>query len=278
MSIQQSIYLLIIIFLKSINALGQDTTYIDKPSKYYSKNGDSVRFDFTRRLKGYPRVKYSRELIQYSKDSFKIENCYYYDDKRFTNYFSTEYTFINDSTIKINSDKWYFQKNSNSLYNVTKIDSGCIEKGTVSSLIPFTKEEDFITYNLKGKPLFIEKFGTGEYKIECIKRDLKDSIYFSVDQIAKFPEKYGDLERYIHERLRFPGIIRESAIDGTVYVRFVISSKGEVVNLGLSKGVDLLYDKEALRVVSCLPNFEPGKINGENVNMFYIISIKFCLD
>ncbi|MBN1251306.1 MAG: energy transducer TonB [Bacteroidales bacterium] len=272
------IYFIIIYFIYVSNSFGQDTTYIDNPSKYFSKNGDSERFDLTHRLKGYPRVKYSRELIRLSNNYYKIENCYYYDNKRYTNYYPTFYKFTNDSTIIVNKEKWHFKKINDSLYNVSIIDIDYIEKGTVSSLIPFTKQGDFVICNLKNRPMFIEKFGNGEYKTECVKYDLNDTIYTFVDKFPIFPKRYGDLKKYISERFRFPDIVRESAIQGTVFVRFVISSNGEVINLELLRGVNPFYDKEALRIITCLPNFEAGKLKGKNVNMYSVIPVKFMLD
>jgi len=107
---------------------------------------------------------------------------------------------------------------------------------------------------------------------------LNDSIYATVDEIAKFPDKYGFLQKYIAEHLIFPDISRESGICGTVYVRFVITSTGEVINLEVLKGVDPLYDIEALKVIVSLPDFEPGKVKGISVNSYYAIPIKFILN
>lgn len=267
-----------ILCLLSGNLIGQDTTFIDKPSKYCTKNGDSYRLDDTGRLKGYPKVNYSRELIKLTENHYKIENCYYYDNIRFTNYYSTNYTLINDSLIKINEEMWFYEKINDNSFKVTKSEDNSIEKGTVSSLIPFTKNGDFVTYNLKGKKLFTEKFGTKKYTLETVKHELDDTVYYGgVDKIAIFPKKYGDLERYIHDQLKFPGIARESAIQGTVYIRFVVTSNGEVVNVEILRGVDPFYDKEALRSVSVLPDFEPGQLKGKNVNMYYQIPIRFQL-
>jgi len=113
--------------LISINLIGQDTNYIDNPSKYFSYTEDSLRFKC---IKG-PRVDYSRELIKFSDSQYKIENCYYFDGKRFTNYFSTDFIFINDSILGINKEKWHFEKRNYTLFDVNKLEIEYIEKGTV---------------------------------------------------------------------------------------------------------------------------------------------------
>jgi protein TonB len=49
-------------------------------------------------------------------------------------------------------------------------------------------------------------------------------------------------------------------------------------DLRIVKSLHPLFDKEALRVLSLMPNWIPGKQNGESVKVKYTIPIAFRLE
>lgn len=85
------------------------------------------------------------------------------------------------------------------------------------------------------------------------------------------------LLKYISEHIKYPEICRENGIQGKVFVQFVIGIDGTVSNVSIVKGVDKYLDEEALRVISILPAWSPGKQRGKAVPVSYIIPIKFVL-
>jgi len=60
-------------------------------------------------------------------------------------------------------------------------------------------------------------------------------------------------------------------------VRFIVSETGVVTNVEILKSLDIYCDKEAMRIVKSLPNWTPGKQNGVNVAVYYVIPINFQL-
>ncbi len=161
---------------------------------------------------------------------------------------------------------------------MVKQDSGFIEKGNAYSIIPFIKNGDFFHLNDQNDTLLIEYFEMGNFlytKFPKIK--LKDKIYTEVDELPKFPSKFGDLKTYIENRLIFPAIYAESSISGTVIVKTIITASGKIKIFQLLKGVDPPLDNEALKIISRLPEFEPGKLNGKKVNTYLIIPVEFIL-
>lgn len=135
-----------------------------------------------------------------------------------------------------------------------------------------------MTYNKNNKLLTIEQYNSGNcIRIESPQKDLIDSVYTIVDIRPKFPDKFLDLDEYIAKKYRYPEIAIESSIQGKVYIQFVVTSVGEVINVKILRGVDPTIDREAIKVVANLPDFEPGKINGENVNAYYVIPIDIIL-
>ena len=269
-----AIYSLLGLLIWTDKSLAQDTTYLDSKTEYFTKNGDS--YEKLRTLKIFP--KYSREKIQTSRDSFKIEYCYYFDKQRHVSNYTKYYSIICDSILTDNGIKWYFKKLSENNICVEKHDSCFTERGIVYSIIPFIKNGKFINLNEQNDTILIEHFEMDKYVSTSIPKTVfKDSIYTIVDELPKFPSKYGDLKNYISKHLTFPEVFAESCIQGKVYVKTVITSKGEIKNIEILRGVDPLLDNEALKVISRLPEFEPAKLNGKAVNVYFIIPVKFIL-
>ena len=105
-----------------------------------------------------------------------------------------------------------------------------------------------------------------------------DDIVF--DYVDKMPEfKGGDaaLMRFLANEIRYPTVPQEMNISGKVYVRFVIDKEGYVTDVTLVRGVDQYLDKEAIRVVSSMPRWNPGLNRNVPVKVAFTIPIKFVL-
>ncbi|MFZ6050855.1 energy transducer TonB [Halocola ammonii] len=87
----------------------------------------------------------------------------------------------------------------------------------------------------------------------------------------------GEIIKYISQNTTYPRIAKESGIQGTVFVGFVVNEKGEVEDARVLREVDPRLDKEALRVVNDLPKFEPGKQRGKAVKVQYNVPVRFTL-
>ena len=61
-------------------------------------------------------------------------------------------------------------------------------------------------------------------------------------------------------------------------VSFIVNKQGTVTNVKIVRGVDKNLDAEALRVVSLLPKYKPGKQRGKAVRVMFTIPINFTLN
>ena len=104
-----------------------------------------------------------------------------------------------------------------------------------------------------------------------------EPVFFIVEEMPEFPGGDVALRTKIAHDIKYPVIAQENGIQGKVYVSFIISEKGKVTEPFVSNGVDPALDKEALRVVSSLPDWKPGKQHGQPVNVSYTIPITFAL-
>lgn len=105
----------------------------------------------------------------------------------------------------------------------------------------------------------------------------EDTPFVIVEQMPDFPGGQSQLVKYIAEHVRYPAVAQENGIQGTVFVSFVVDRNGKVTRVVVSRGVDAALDKEAMRVVSTMPDWSPGRQGGRAVSVSYTVPIKFRL-
>jgi TonB family protein len=81
----------------------------------------------------------------------------------------------------------------------------------------------------------------------------------------------------IGQSIYYPTEALKKRIEGKVFVAFVVGTEGKVEDIRVMKGVHPLLDAEALRAVSLLPAFKPGKQNGRPVRVAFTLPIGFRL-
>ncbi len=120
-----------------------------------------------------------------------------------------------------------------------------------------------------------------EHKEEIIVEEkhepVKEEIFTAVEQMPQFPGGEGELLKYISTHIKYPTMAAENNIQGRVVVKFVVQKDGKVGEVVVLRGKDPDLDKEAVRVVKTLPNFIPGKMNGQAVSVWYTLPINFKL-
>jgi TonB family protein len=62
-----------------------------------------------------------------------------------------------------------------------------------------------------------------------------------------------------------------------VIVSFVVEKDGSISNAKAVKAIHPALDEEALRVINNMPNWTPGKKNGEDTRVKYVVPITFHL-
>jgi protein TonB len=101
--------------------------------------------------------------------------------------------------------------------------------------------------------------------------------FVSVEEMPVPQGGEAGLYKFIAEHTIYPKIALDNNIQGKVYVKFCVTAKGTVDQVGILKGVDPELDAEAIRVVKSFPPFKPGKMSGKPVPVWYIVHIDFQL-
>lgn len=116
---------------------------------------------------------------------------------------------------------------------------------------------------------------------ECETEEADTSqVFMVIEQQPEFPGGEEAMFEYLRSNLQYPEKCKENKIQGRVLVAFVINKDGKIVEPEVVKsagpeGVEL--DVEALRVVSEMPAWTPGKQMGKAVRVRYTIPVVFKL-
>lgn len=105
----------------------------------------------------------------------------------------------------------------------------------------------------------------------------ENKVFTHVEQMPAFPGGDAALLSYLGSHIRYPQDAADDGIEGQVVVRFVVTKTGKVGEVQVLRGKHPSLDKEAMRVVKTLPAFTPGKMNGNTVNVWYTLPVRFKL-
>lgn len=105
-----------------------------------------------------------------------------------------------------------------------------------------------------------------------------EKIFSFVEESPEFPGGEEKLMKFLTTNLKYPQIARENAVEGNVYVKFIIEKDGSITNIQVARGIGYGCDQEAVRVVKTMPKWEPGKQRGTPVRSRFILPFKFKLN
>ena len=108
-------------------------------------------------------------------------------------------------------------------------------------------------------------------------KEEENKVFDVVEQMPSFPGGMAALMAYLQKSIKYPPVAEENGIQGRVVCTFVVERDGSVTDVRVAKSVDPSLDKEAVRVVSAMPKWIPGKQNGQSVRVKYTLPVTFRL-
>ncbi|MBR6086311.1 MAG: energy transducer TonB [Prevotella sp.] len=108
-------------------------------------------------------------------------------------------------------------------------------------------------------------------------KEEENKVFDVVEQMPSYPGGNGALMQYLSSHIKYPVIAEENGIQGRVICTFVVERDGSITDVRIAKSVDPSLDKEAMRVVSSMPKWIPGKQNGSAVRVKYTLPVTFRL-
>ena len=98
-----------------------------------------------------------------------------------------------------------------------------------------------------------------------------------VEDLPKYPGGAVEFMKWLTRNLQYPAVARSRKTQGKVEAVFYIEKDGRVTGIRITKSLSPECDREALRVLSKMPNWEPGIQNDQPCRTKVCIPIVFKL-
>lgn len=112
---------------------------------------------------------------------------------------------------------------------------------------------------------------------EVVEEETVDEIFEVVEESAAPVGGYKDFYAQIAERLEYPKRAERLKVSGRVFLQFVVEKDGSIAEIVVARGIGAGCDEEAVRVLSQMPDWKPGKQRGVAVRQRMTIPIFFKL-
>ncbi|HNW90581.1 MAG TPA: TonB family protein [Bacteroidales bacterium] len=118
-----------------------------------------------------------------------------------------------------------------------------------------------------------------EDNTNIIKEEVIESpIYTVVEVMPSYPGGEEARMKFLAHNINYPQMAKESGIQGTVYVTFVITEAGKVSDVKVLRGIGGGCDEEAIRVTKLMPTWIPGTQSGKPVRVQFNMPVRFLLN
>lgn len=165
----------------------------------------------------------------------------------------------------------------------------------VLQYLPKDRSVKFVGYNLDGTECVLVREADGDGKVRRLSADEmgvkgisiplenreipENEVFMMIEDMPEFPGGELELRKFIAENVEYPEDAKAQKQEGKVFVKFVIDKEGNVRDAEIANGTKFeSLNNEALRVIKSMPQWKPGKQRGQNVNVSYVIPIKFQLN
>lgn len=107
----------------------------------------------------------------------------------------------------------------------------------------------------------------------------KEGVYYVADVMPAYPGGQNALEDYMNNNVEYPQNAIDNNSEGTVNVQFVVDENGNVTNAKVAgKKLGNELDEEAVKEVSNMPKWTPGKVKGKNVKTRIVLPVTYKLE
>lgn len=93
----------------------------------------------------------------------------------------------------------------------------------------------------------------------------------------EFPGGLEALYKFVQDNMKYPQMAAENGIGGKVYVSFEVDTDGTVLNPRILRDIGAGCGQEALRIVSLMPKWKPGKRMNYETKQWEVVRVTFHL-
>ena len=104
-----------------------------------------------------------------------------------------------------------------------------------------------------------------------------EKVFDVVEQMPEYPGGMPALFEFLSQNIKYPEDAQKQKVEGRVIATFVVETDGSISNIEVVKHAFPSLDAEAVRVLSAMPNWTPGKQSGKVVRVKYTVPLNFNL-
>jgi len=112
---------------------------------------------------------------------------------------------------------------------------------------------------------------------EIVGEGIEEKPFTVVEQMPQFPGGEIEMYKFIRDNLKYPAQAQNAGVQGKVIVNFVVGKDGKITNIKVIRGIGFGCDEEAIRVLEKMPMWNPGKMGGRAVPVYFTFPISFKL-
>lgn len=105
----------------------------------------------------------------------------------------------------------------------------------------------------------------------------RDSIFFPVDIMPRFPGGEQEMYKFIKERQKYPESAIKANIEGGVITRFTIKADGSITNVHIIRGIHPDCDSLVIDIIKAMPKWEWGKDVKNIKDTYFTLPVVFRL-
>jgi protein TonB len=116
----------------------------------------------------------------------------------------------------------------------------------------------------------------GEGTVKTAAANVVDKItpMYSAEVMPAYPGGMEGLRKFLQKNLENPEEMEQGEVR-SVKIKFVVGYDGKLKSFETIEDGGLKFNNEVIRVLRRMPEWVPGKSNGENVSVYYTIPVKF---
>jgi len=139
-----------------------------------------------------------------------------------------------------------------------------------------TVDLDFQSLDDTDIPVDIQEY----VRQEVVEEDVEEETlpFITVEQKPKFNGgDANDFAKWVNSRLVYPEVAKDNGVEGRVVLQFTIGKDGRLRDVKVLNTPDESLAKEAVRVVSSSPKWEPGRQRDRAVKVSYTFPVIYRL-
>ena len=84
-----------------------------------------------------------------------------------------------------------------------------------------------------------------------------------VEDLPQFPGGASEFMKWLTKNLKYPASAQKKQVKGRVVAQFIVNTDGSVSDLELTEHLEAACDREVLRVLRMMPNWQAGVMNAK---------------